>query len=403
MVPAVFVRRSLAGVLLLIGACGWEQAVWAAEPEKKPLTLEVRLPADAVLEVNGVRMKTPGEVRPFESTPLAVGKEYTYVLAATWRGKTVMRKVRLSHDRPNLVDLSKAWDEEGPAVGPAVRAKAPPRAPEPPPAIVLDVPSSVELMAGRSQSFPVRVRRERPEGPVVLNFEGLPPGVTASAVAIPASKDETTVELTAAATAAEGVKEVRLIGTSGKVTGAVTIRLRVVPRPMETKPAPTPAPKPPEKPKPAPAPAPEPKPSEKPKPAPEPAPKPPEKPKPAPEPRPEPKPEADKLVLEMPDHVSLLPGKSRHVEIRVRARGEASFEGEPSIELIEPEGNGVTCNIWLRSYRPRFPVCRWIYAIRADAAAAGEKEIRVRVTAGSQRAEGKVRVTVQPADKPSAK
>jgi uncharacterized protein (TIGR03000 family) len=49
------------------------------------VTLEVRLPADAVLEIEGVRMRPTGEVRRLVSPPLEVGKRYTYTLKATWR------------------------------------------------------------------------------------------------------------------------------------------------------------------------------------------------------------------------------------------------------------------------------------------------------------------------------
>jgi uncharacterized protein (TIGR03000 family) len=56
-----------------------------AQPPAAGASLEIRLPADAVLEIQGVRMRPTGEVRRFVSPPLEVGKRYTYTLKATWR------------------------------------------------------------------------------------------------------------------------------------------------------------------------------------------------------------------------------------------------------------------------------------------------------------------------------
>ena len=49
------------------------------------VSLEVQLPADAVLEIQGVRMRPAGEIRRFVSSPLEVGTRYTYMLKATWQ------------------------------------------------------------------------------------------------------------------------------------------------------------------------------------------------------------------------------------------------------------------------------------------------------------------------------
>lgn len=64
------------------------------QPQAAPATLLVRLTADALLEIEGNRTRSTGEVRRFVSPPLEVGKNYHYTLKATWReaGKEVTRK-----------------------------------------------------------------------------------------------------------------------------------------------------------------------------------------------------------------------------------------------------------------------------------------------------------------------
>jgi uncharacterized protein (TIGR03000 family) len=77
-------RISAAGLLLALGA-----ARAADAPADKALLL-VRLPADAVLTIEGGATRQTGGERLFVSPPLAPGKRYSYTVKAEWKedGKT---------------------------------------------------------------------------------------------------------------------------------------------------------------------------------------------------------------------------------------------------------------------------------------------------------------------------
>src|SRR5688572_3437078 len=70
------------------------QPIVQAAPGLQPAVIVVRVPADAVVDVEGVRTKSTGEVRRFTSPPLASGRSYIYRLKATWteQGKEVVRE-----------------------------------------------------------------------------------------------------------------------------------------------------------------------------------------------------------------------------------------------------------------------------------------------------------------------
>lgn len=72
---------------------------------KEIITFEVRLPAGAVLEIDGKKTTATGESRKFETPPLRVGGRYTYTLKATANGKEVTRTVELAHRAANTFDL----------------------------------------------------------------------------------------------------------------------------------------------------------------------------------------------------------------------------------------------------------------------------------------------------------
>src|SRR5215472_17169064 len=48
----------------------------------EPITITVRLPADAVLDIDDYRTKESGTVRTFRTPPLPAGKEYSYTIKA---------------------------------------------------------------------------------------------------------------------------------------------------------------------------------------------------------------------------------------------------------------------------------------------------------------------------------
>jgi uncharacterized protein (TIGR03000 family) len=67
--------------------------------------LEVRLPADAQLELNGFKTQSTGEVRRFVSSVLTSGKTYSYLLKATWQGKEIVRTISVKPEDVTVVTL----------------------------------------------------------------------------------------------------------------------------------------------------------------------------------------------------------------------------------------------------------------------------------------------------------
>ncbi len=82
----------------------------AQDASERPATLVVTLPADAVLEVSGVKTRSTGELRTFVSPPLPAGEEFVYTLRATWKqdgkDRTVERKVQVTAGAKVEVDLN---------------------------------------------------------------------------------------------------------------------------------------------------------------------------------------------------------------------------------------------------------------------------------------------------------
>jgi len=55
------------------------------QPRELPVSLVIKLPVDAVLEIQGAKTKQTGEVRRFQSPPLTTGARYTYTFKAVWK------------------------------------------------------------------------------------------------------------------------------------------------------------------------------------------------------------------------------------------------------------------------------------------------------------------------------
>jgi uncharacterized protein (TIGR02246 family) len=114
-------RRFQAVLILAAGALLGAAAAFALFPlgppvhaaQAKPLpasgeeiiTFEVRLPADAVLEIDGKKTTATGETRTFETPALRVGGRFTYTLKATANGKEVTREIELAHGTKRTFDL----------------------------------------------------------------------------------------------------------------------------------------------------------------------------------------------------------------------------------------------------------------------------------------------------------
>src|SRR5436190_803973 len=115
----------LAGLSLLL----LTPLVWAQQ-DSQPVTLIVRVPADATVEIGGVATRQTGEERRFVSPPLQAGKEYSYSLKATWKeqGKDVVRTrdVSVAPGKEIVVDLRRDEQpkvERTPPTAPAVTKK----------------------------------------------------------------------------------------------------------------------------------------------------------------------------------------------------------------------------------------------------------------------------------------
>jgi uncharacterized protein (TIGR03000 family) len=103
--------------LLLLSAGGLP----AAPPEALPARMMVRLPADAMLTLNGQPTTSTSATRFFVTPPLERGKEYSYTLRATLAqsGETIIleKKVTVLAGRETLVSLdlpqARRWYELG--------------------------------------------------------------------------------------------------------------------------------------------------------------------------------------------------------------------------------------------------------------------------------------------------
>jgi uncharacterized protein (TIGR03000 family) len=112
----------VAGLALVAAAYGSAQEV-AGE---QSLTLQLLVPADAVVEIDGNPTTSPGELRRYVTPPLRTGKEYSYTLKVTSGGKSVSRQVHVSHAADNTFDLRDDFRAAGtPAAGNPAPAAGP--------------------------------------------------------------------------------------------------------------------------------------------------------------------------------------------------------------------------------------------------------------------------------------
>lgn len=127
----------------LTGTAYAEMAVEAKQPDEI-ITFEVKVPADAVLEIDGQKMDVPGDIRRFQTPPLSATGHYSYTLKATSGGKEVTQTVKLAHGVENVFDL-RADFRPGAASKPAAnRLTAAPGQSAPP-----GSPSSTATIDGR--------------------------------------------------------------------------------------------------------------------------------------------------------------------------------------------------------------------------------------------------------------
>jgi uncharacterized protein (TIGR03000 family) len=81
------------------------EVVPAQEGIKQAVKIEVFVPAGAQVAFDGSPTTETGEKRSYVSPPLAVDREYTYVLTVTWQGNVVTKELQVRPGKVNRVDL----------------------------------------------------------------------------------------------------------------------------------------------------------------------------------------------------------------------------------------------------------------------------------------------------------
>jgi arylsulfatase len=108
------------------GRLDWVPRAFAQQAETATIVFTVRLPADAILVIEESNTDATGEVRTFQTPPLAKGKQYSYTLKATSRGKEVTRAVQLAHGAANSFDLQPDFQAAGAASGNGIQTTGTP-------------------------------------------------------------------------------------------------------------------------------------------------------------------------------------------------------------------------------------------------------------------------------------
>ena len=93
------------GCLLFCAAAALTVAAAQEQPLGQNIFVTALVPADAVVEINGVRMHTPGERRQYETPMLRVGQSYNYTFRVTAQGKTVTKTVQVQSGANNTFDF----------------------------------------------------------------------------------------------------------------------------------------------------------------------------------------------------------------------------------------------------------------------------------------------------------
>jgi uncharacterized protein (TIGR03000 family) len=92
---------ALAPLLLCFGSLASAQ-----ETSTAPIFFEVKVPPGTILQIDEYKTTSKGEVRRFETPPLATGKVYSYKLEATLDGTKIVRKIKIRHGETNRIDLT---------------------------------------------------------------------------------------------------------------------------------------------------------------------------------------------------------------------------------------------------------------------------------------------------------
>jgi uncharacterized protein (TIGR03000 family) len=115
------VRAGLVGLALAVVVSplgGQQPADKDKKEEKKPVTLIVRVPANAVLEIDQYTTKSAGAERRFISPPVPIGQDFIYNLKATWKegGRTMVgtARVQVTGGKSATVEIRQGTPVEAP-------------------------------------------------------------------------------------------------------------------------------------------------------------------------------------------------------------------------------------------------------------------------------------------------
>jgi uncharacterized protein (TIGR03000 family) len=150
-------------------------------PDPQSIIFEVRVPEGALVEVQGSKTMTTGEVRKYRTPAMPLGRRYSYTIKVTYEGKTSVYELGLTHAGPNVLDVRRALGGTRPAPD---TKKASDKA-KPPPADLPqdDPPPGAPKAEGKKP--PTKEATDKPKGPPVDLPQDPPPRPAA-----PAKKDE---------------------------------------------------------------------------------------------------------------------------------------------------------------------------------------------------------------------
>ena len=87
-------------------------------PSELPVVLIIRVPAEALVDIEGVRTRSTGEVRRFQSPPLPVDQSFIYSVKATWKAgdQEIVRehKAKVRGGEEVVVDLRQESPKDKP-------------------------------------------------------------------------------------------------------------------------------------------------------------------------------------------------------------------------------------------------------------------------------------------------
>ena len=341
-----------ASFFLTVVLAGWTpRSAWGAD--KRPALLDVLLPADAELEVNGYKTKSMGEMRRFESPPLAKGRPYTYSLKATWRGHSLTRRVELQPDKLKTLDLR----DELTAL----------TAPKPRGSFALLVPPSLTVPVEGSAPLPIRVKRFDLPDAIRVTLHHLPKGLIAPDAVLTDGQTDVQTIVVVTKDAVPGTWQINVLGVSGDTRDSATIEITVVtPTPKVDRPSSR-------------------RPNEKDDTETFPI----DRIKPAKVDQPTPA-----LELIYPKALELRVGQSHLLEVRMKTANGTPLAVAPNVTM-DAGGIPLRAVLWTSSFKRDKSHCTIGLAVSVDKdCSLGEFEARVRVETGREKTERSLRLTI---------